>query len=144
MNLPETIYAHAQTLPVELRREALDFIDYLQQRYRGHTPAVFEIPNPSLPKLPAPWVTISLMISTTQIWEMTPLGSLCRDRLFAGYQRLDRSAEKSGWCGGRCASGRTLSSFICVLPCGPSCGLEPAKASGSLRIRLGFGIWSGM
>ncbi|MCK7575935.1 MAG: DUF2281 domain-containing protein [Chromatiales bacterium] len=39
MNLPETIYAHAQTLPVELQREALDFIDYLQQRYRGHTPA---------------------------------------------------------------------------------------------------------
>lgn len=34
MNLPETIYAHVQALPVELQREALDFIAYLEQRYR--------------------------------------------------------------------------------------------------------------
>lgn len=33
MNLPETIYAHVRALPVELQREALDFIAYLEQRY---------------------------------------------------------------------------------------------------------------
>ncbi len=34
MNLPDTIYAHAQALPTNLQREALDFIAYLEQRYR--------------------------------------------------------------------------------------------------------------
>lgn len=34
MNLPETIYAHAQALPADLQRETLDFIEYLEQRYR--------------------------------------------------------------------------------------------------------------
>ena len=34
MNLSNTIYAHARTLPVNLQREALDFIDYLSQRYK--------------------------------------------------------------------------------------------------------------
>lgn len=33
MNLPDTIYNQAQSLPVNLQREALDFIAYLQQRY---------------------------------------------------------------------------------------------------------------
>ncbi len=33
MNLSDTIYTHAQTLPADLQREALDFIAYLQQRY---------------------------------------------------------------------------------------------------------------
>lgn len=33
MNLPDTIYTHAQTLPANLQRETLDFIAYLQQRY---------------------------------------------------------------------------------------------------------------
>lgn len=45
MNLPETIYAHARALPVELQRETLDFIDYLQQRYR------------CVPSAPAPLTT---------------------------------------------------------------------------------------
>lgn len=34
MNLPDTIYAHARALPVDLQRETLDFISYLEQRYR--------------------------------------------------------------------------------------------------------------
>ena len=34
MDLPETIYAHARALPAELQRQALDFIEYLEQRYR--------------------------------------------------------------------------------------------------------------
>lgn len=34
MNLPDTIYAHARALPADLQREALDFIGYLEQRYR--------------------------------------------------------------------------------------------------------------
>lgn len=34
MNLPDTIYAHAQALPADLQRETLDFIAYLEQRYR--------------------------------------------------------------------------------------------------------------
>lgn len=34
MDLPATIYAQAQSLPVELQREALDFIGYLAQRYQ--------------------------------------------------------------------------------------------------------------
>ncbi len=33
MNLSDTIYTEAQALPVDLQREALDFIAYLQQRY---------------------------------------------------------------------------------------------------------------
>ena len=33
MNLSDTIYSHAQALPADLQREALDFIAYLQQRY---------------------------------------------------------------------------------------------------------------
>ena len=38
MNLPDTIYAHARSLPAELQRETLDFIAYLEQRYRiAHT-----------------------------------------------------------------------------------------------------------
>ena len=38
MNLPETIYAHAQALPADLQRETLDFISYLEQRYRITSP----------------------------------------------------------------------------------------------------------
>ena len=34
MNLSENIYAHAQALPIDLQRETLDFIAYLEQRYR--------------------------------------------------------------------------------------------------------------
>ncbi|HHW75923.1 MAG TPA: DUF2281 domain-containing protein [Xanthomonadaceae bacterium] len=34
MNLPDTIYAHARALPADLQRETLDFISYLEQRYR--------------------------------------------------------------------------------------------------------------
>ncbi len=34
MNLSDTIYAHAQALPIDLQRETLDFIAYLEQRYR--------------------------------------------------------------------------------------------------------------
>lgn len=33
MNLSDTIYAHAQALPIDLQRETLDFIAYLEQRY---------------------------------------------------------------------------------------------------------------
>jgi hypothetical protein len=33
MNLPDTIYAHAQALPANLQRETLDFIAYLEHRY---------------------------------------------------------------------------------------------------------------
>jgi hypothetical protein len=33
MDLPTTICTQARTLPVELQREALDFISYLGQRY---------------------------------------------------------------------------------------------------------------
>ena len=33
MNLPETIYAHARVLPVDLQRQTLDFITWLEQRY---------------------------------------------------------------------------------------------------------------
>ena len=33
MDLSATIYANAQGLPVELQREALDFITFLMQRY---------------------------------------------------------------------------------------------------------------
>jgi hypothetical protein len=32
MNLSDTIYAHAQALPIDLQRETLDFIAYLEQR----------------------------------------------------------------------------------------------------------------
>lgn len=32
MNLSEMIYSHAQALPEDLQREALDFIEYLEQR----------------------------------------------------------------------------------------------------------------
>lgn len=39
MNLSDTIYAHAQALPADLQREALDFIAYLEQRYHI-TPAI--------------------------------------------------------------------------------------------------------
>ena len=39
MNLPETIYAHAQALPADLQRETLDFISYLEQRYRITPPS---------------------------------------------------------------------------------------------------------
>ncbi len=35
MNLSDTIYAHARALPVNLQREALDFIDYLNHRYQA-------------------------------------------------------------------------------------------------------------
>jgi hypothetical protein len=34
MNLPDTIYAHALALPADLQRETLDFIAYLEYRYR--------------------------------------------------------------------------------------------------------------
>jgi hypothetical protein len=34
MNLSDTIYAHAKVLPVNLQREALDFIDYLSHRHQ--------------------------------------------------------------------------------------------------------------
>ena len=34
MNLSDTIYAHARVLPADLQRETLDFISYLEQRYR--------------------------------------------------------------------------------------------------------------
>ncbi len=43
MNLSDTIYAHARTLPVNLQREALDFIDYLNHRYQS----VAENANPT-------------------------------------------------------------------------------------------------
>jgi hypothetical protein len=33
MNLPETIYANARALPVDLQRQALDFIAHLEQCY---------------------------------------------------------------------------------------------------------------
>jgi len=33
MNLSDTIYAHARALPIDLQRETLDFIAYLEQRY---------------------------------------------------------------------------------------------------------------
>ncbi len=39
MNLPETIYAHAQALPADLQREALDFIAWLERRYAIKPPA---------------------------------------------------------------------------------------------------------
>ena len=39
MNLPDTIYAHARALPVDLQREALDFIAWLEQRYGIRPPA---------------------------------------------------------------------------------------------------------
>jgi hypothetical protein len=42
MNLPETIYAHAKALPAELQREALDFIEYLEQRYQVKPPATVD------------------------------------------------------------------------------------------------------
>lgn len=35
MDLPETIYAHVRVLPVDLQRQTLDFIEYLEQRYRA-------------------------------------------------------------------------------------------------------------
>ncbi len=33
MNLPDAIDAHVRALPVDLQREALDFIAYLEKRY---------------------------------------------------------------------------------------------------------------
>lgn len=39
MNLLETIYVHAKALPAELQRETLDFIEYLEQRYRVAPPS---------------------------------------------------------------------------------------------------------
>lgn len=33
MNLPDAIAAHVRALPVDLQREALDFIAYLEMRY---------------------------------------------------------------------------------------------------------------
>ena len=42
MSLPETIYAHARALPADLQREALDFIEYLEQRYRVTSPVANE------------------------------------------------------------------------------------------------------
>lgn len=39
MNLPDTIYAHARVLPADLQREALDFISYLEHRYRITPPS---------------------------------------------------------------------------------------------------------
>lgn len=38
MNLAEAIYRHSQRLPDEAAREALDFIEFLEQRY-GVKPA---------------------------------------------------------------------------------------------------------
>ena len=35
MNLSDTIYAHAKVLPVNLQRDALNFIDYLSHRYQS-------------------------------------------------------------------------------------------------------------
>ena len=34
MNLTETIYAHVRALPADLQRETLDFITYLEMRYK--------------------------------------------------------------------------------------------------------------
>lgn len=34
MNLSDTIYAHARVLPVNLQREALNYIDYLSHRHQ--------------------------------------------------------------------------------------------------------------
>lgn len=39
MNLLDTIYAHARTLPADLQREALDFIAWLEKRYDIRPPA---------------------------------------------------------------------------------------------------------
>ncbi|SBT04639.1 conserved hypothetical protein [Candidatus Accumulibacter aalborgensis] len=33
MNLPDAIDAHVRALPVDLQREALDFVAYLEKRY---------------------------------------------------------------------------------------------------------------
>jgi hypothetical protein len=43
MNLPDTIYAHARALPIDLQREALDFIAWLGRRYRNRPPAGGEL-----------------------------------------------------------------------------------------------------
>lgn len=34
MNLPDMIFARARALPTDLQKEALDFIGYLESRYR--------------------------------------------------------------------------------------------------------------
>lgn len=39
MTLPETIYEHVRALPAELQREALDFVQSLEQRYRLQRPS---------------------------------------------------------------------------------------------------------
>lgn len=33
MNIPDAIYSRAKILPLDLQREALDFIEYLEHRY---------------------------------------------------------------------------------------------------------------
>ena len=59
MNLPDTIYAHARVLPADLQRETLDFISYLEQRYRITPPSRVVCPPKHLSSiLPVAWAMI--------------------------------------------------------------------------------------
>jgi len=40
MTLAEAIYQHSLNLPEQAAREALDFIEFLEQRYKDHSPVV--------------------------------------------------------------------------------------------------------
>ena len=45
MNLAEAIYRHSQRLPDEAAREALDFIEFLEQRYGVKPPETAAAPR---------------------------------------------------------------------------------------------------